>query len=119
MEISQKNKVLKRQSKAIKSVNDELIKQYDHISFQRDEIKQKNELITSSINYARRIQEAVLPSLIKIKKTLKDLKAIPNKKPGLFHEIRKVLRNIYLGVIMNKKFNIGRIKLHLQELYFY
>lgn len=38
-------------------------------------------------------------------KTLKELSTIPNKNPSLFHKIRRLLRDIYLGIIKNRMFN--------------
>lgn len=40
-----------------------------------------------------------------LRKTLKELETIPNKNPSLFHKARKLLRDIYLGIIKNKMFN--------------
>ena len=43
------------------------------IAHQKEEIEHKNQEITDSINYAKRIQDAILPSVKDIKKTWSDL----------------------------------------------
>jgi len=46
----------------VKERTEEVVKQKEEIEFQRDEISEKNKSITDSIEYASRIQTAVLPS---------------------------------------------------------
>jgi serine phosphatase RsbU (regulator of sigma subunit)/Tfp pilus assembly protein PilF len=52
--------------------NIDLAQAYEEIIRQKTEIQQKNKEITDSINYARKIQEAILPSEEQIKKHLSD-----------------------------------------------
>jgi ligand-binding sensor domain-containing protein/serine phosphatase RsbU (regulator of sigma subunit) len=54
------NEVRKR-TQVIQEQVEEIQTQVEEIEIQRDEIIQKNKSITDSINYARRIQDAVLP----------------------------------------------------------
>lgn len=69
-EIEQKNKELEKNynelqilHKQVSEQKTEIEQQRDYVIVQRDEINQKNVQITDSINYARQIQSAVLPSL--------------------------------------------------------
>ncbi|GAB4332009.1 MAG: hypothetical protein OHK0038_07330 [Flammeovirgaceae bacterium] len=64
------NKLLKEQSAEIKEKNEELNQRNEElkstleiIEYQKKEIEQKNEEITASINYAQRIQNAMLPNI--------------------------------------------------------
>ena len=52
---------VKRRTQVIQEQVEEIQSQVEKIEVQRDEIMQKNKSITDSINYARRIQDAVLP----------------------------------------------------------
>jgi ligand-binding sensor domain-containing protein/serine phosphatase RsbU (regulator of sigma subunit) len=52
---------VKKRTKVIQEQVEEIQSQVEKIEVQRDEIMQKNKSITDSINYARRIQDAVLP----------------------------------------------------------
>jgi len=68
-QIELKNEELDKNYKELKILHDEvnqqkneIEKQRDFVLTQRDEIAQKNKQITDSINYALRIQTAVLPS---------------------------------------------------------
>lgn len=51
-----------RLEQIVKERTEEVVKQKDEIEKQRDEIADKNKSITDSIEYAKRIQTAVLPS---------------------------------------------------------
>ncbi|OFX82262.1 MAG: hypothetical protein A2W99_09400 [Bacteroidetes bacterium GWF2_33_16] len=51
-----------RLEQIVKERTEEVVKQKDEILLQRDEIAEKNKSITDSIEYAKRIQTAVLPS---------------------------------------------------------
>jgi serine phosphatase RsbU (regulator of sigma subunit) len=59
-EILVKNSVLEQQKEEIQTQRDELEIQRDYVTNQRDEISKQNKLITDSINYAKRIQSALL-----------------------------------------------------------
>lgn len=66
--ISQQNEEIKTQAEHLREMNEELIQQKEEIIAQRDEIEgqkniieQKSKKITSSIEYAKTIQTAVLP----------------------------------------------------------
>ncbi len=56
------NKLLNEQNDEIKSQNEEILSQRDQIETQNTQLAKKNKHIMSSIEYARRIQEAILPS---------------------------------------------------------
>ncbi|MFT5600429.1 MAG: serine phosphatase RsbU (regulator of sigma subunit) [Flavobacteriales bacterium] len=51
-----------RTNKSLKAKNAEILKQKEEITVQRDEIYKKSENISQSIDYATRIQKAILPS---------------------------------------------------------
>jgi serine phosphatase RsbU (regulator of sigma subunit)/ligand-binding sensor domain-containing protein len=51
-----------RLEQIVKERTEEVVKQKDELEIQRDEIADKNRSITDSIEYAKRIQNAVLPS---------------------------------------------------------
>ena len=51
-----------RLEQIVKERTEEVVKQKDEIEMQRDEIADKNRSITDSIEYAKRIQTAILPS---------------------------------------------------------
>jgi len=54
LELTEKNAELEQQQ-------EEILAQHDHINDQNKELQRKNENITASINYAKRIQQAILP----------------------------------------------------------
>lgn len=58
--IEEQNQKLKHQKDEIKTQRDEIEQQRDYVTVQRNEIAAKNKTITDSINYAKRIQTAVL-----------------------------------------------------------
>lgn len=60
-EILAQNEELNQKNEEISSQNEELNQKNEEISSQKEIIEQKNEDITSSIHYASRIQNAVLP----------------------------------------------------------
>jgi serine phosphatase RsbU (regulator of sigma subunit)/tetratricopeptide (TPR) repeat protein len=51
-----------RTNKSLKAKNAEILKQKEEITVQRDDIYKKSENISQSIDYATRIQKAILPS---------------------------------------------------------
>ncbi len=68
-EITEQNYILQAKQDEIESQNEELHQQQEEITAQRDalnhalqELHKKSEDVTSSINYARRIQKALLPT---------------------------------------------------------
>ena len=56
-----KNEELNNQNEEIKTIADSLTEANVEISLQKEEIEKSHEQITSSINYAKRIQSAILP----------------------------------------------------------
>jgi len=63
-------RIVEERTKEIQIQKEEIEAKNDTLSFQNEEIIQKNESITSSINYAKRIQEAMLPVRENISKHL-------------------------------------------------
>ena len=60
-ELKVKNDKILRANEELTQLNDEISTQKEEIETQRDHLFNQNEAITSSINYAQRIQSAVLP----------------------------------------------------------
>lgn len=78
-ESSNQNKELQTQKEEILSINEQLGQRKEEmqinlevISDLNKQLKLKNKAITDSINYARRIQEAILPTDVNLGKVLKD-----------------------------------------------
>jgi serine phosphatase RsbU (regulator of sigma subunit)/Tfp pilus assembly protein PilF len=65
--IAQNNKI-SRQKREIEDQKEEIEQQRDFVTRQRDQIAEQQKLITDSITYASRIQNAVLPSDLTLKK---------------------------------------------------
>ncbi len=63
-------RIVEERTKEIQLQKEEIEAKNDTLSMQNEEIIQKNESITSSINYAKRIQEAMLPVRENISKHL-------------------------------------------------
>jgi serine phosphatase RsbU (regulator of sigma subunit) len=75
--ITDKNKKLEEKNKLIHDQNDELITSEEelrqnneelltlneHVEYQKNEIQEKHKFITAGINYAKRIQDAMLPAI--------------------------------------------------------
>jgi serine phosphatase RsbU (regulator of sigma subunit)/tetratricopeptide (TPR) repeat protein len=59
--LQRKNRLLHKQKQIIEDTNLNLEQKNEEITVQRDLIETKNSEITASINYAKRIQEALLP----------------------------------------------------------
>ncbi len=79
LEISNKNEILKIQNEEITAKNheiglqrDELAQKSEELTEALQEIKSKNQEIISSINYAQRIQNAMLPQPDELKQILSD-----------------------------------------------
>lgn len=97
--IEHKNEValLKREAEVEKIKNLELKKAYSEIADNRNEISKKNKEITDSIKYAKRIQEAILPSDNYIKEILPESFIIYQPKDilsGDFYWMSKVSNNM-------------------------
>lgn len=96
--IEHKNEValLKREAEVEKIKNLELKKAYSEIADNRNEISKKNKEITDSIKYAKRIQEAILPSENYIKEILPNSFIIYQPKDilsGDFYWMSRVVNN--------------------------
>ena len=64
------NKELISESQQLKDINEQILEQNKKIEEQSKKIHQKNELLTQSLNYARRIQHSIFPEIADIKKVL-------------------------------------------------
>ena len=62
MMLNQQNEEIRSQRDEIESQRDEITAQRDLVVDQRDHIEEQKQKITDSINYAKRIQQAVLPT---------------------------------------------------------
>jgi serine phosphatase RsbU (regulator of sigma subunit)/tetratricopeptide (TPR) repeat protein len=62
------NNEISRQNREIEQQKEEIEQQRDFVTRQRDQIADQQKLITDSITYASRIQNAVLPSEVTLKK---------------------------------------------------
>ncbi len=69
-ELSELNEEINLQNEEILAQQESILKQNEEISLHRDSIQKKSNQITASINYAERIQRAILPSDSKIQKHL-------------------------------------------------
>lgn len=56
----------------VRERTEEVVRQKEEINMQKEEIEEKNKDITDSINYAKRIQTAILPENEKVKKAFPD-----------------------------------------------
>jgi ligand-binding sensor domain-containing protein/serine phosphatase RsbU (regulator of sigma subunit) len=86
---------------SIRRANTQITRQKEEISSQKDIIEHKNRDITDSINYAKTLQEAVLPPQQVFKKFLKDTFIIYMPKDivsGDFYWIEKRGDNVMLSV---------------------
>ncbi len=60
-EVTRQNHEILEKNTELEQQQEEILAQNDHINRQNYELQRKNEDITASINYARRIQRAILP----------------------------------------------------------
>ncbi len=84
---------LKEQNIKLEKIITERTKEIEH---QKEEIEHKNQEITDSINYAKRIQQAILPPVIEIFKIWKDLFVFYQPKDivsGDFYWFHKISNN--------------------------
>lgn len=70
--LSEQNEEIKQQAEEIRAQRDEIETQRDYVSQQHDKIKQQKDEITSSIEYASRIQNAILPPVSLVSQLLPD-----------------------------------------------
>ncbi|MCG3165839.1 MAG: hypothetical protein POELPBGB_01614 [Bacteroidia bacterium] len=86
---------------SIRRANSQITRQKEEISLQKDIIEHKNRDITDSINYAKTLQEAILPPQQVFKKYLKDTFILYMPKDivsGDFYWIEKRGDNVMLSV---------------------
>ncbi|MGE0635283.1 MAG: two-component regulator propeller domain-containing protein [Bacteroidia bacterium] len=87
---------------SIRRANWQITRQKEEISLQKDIIEHKNRDITDSINYAKTLQEAVLPPQQVFKKYLKDTFILYMPKDivsGDFYWVEKRGDNVLLSVV--------------------
>lgn len=70
--IKEQNEELLASEEELKQQNEELITLNEHINKQKDKIEEAHSLITGSINYAKRIQQAMLPAKSIFEKNFSD-----------------------------------------------
>ncbi|WP_027002854.1 triple tyrosine motif-containing protein [Hugenholtzia roseola] len=61
LELEQQKEEIEVQAENLKQLNEEMRQTLDLVNLQKDDLEEKNNNITASINYAKRIQEAILP----------------------------------------------------------
>ena len=69
-EVKTQNSELRTESQQLKETNEMILQQNKMIEEQSQKIHKKNELLTQSLNYARRIQHSLFPNITDIKKVL-------------------------------------------------
>jgi ligand-binding sensor domain-containing protein/serine phosphatase RsbU (regulator of sigma subunit) len=72
LEVQKRTKTIMQQKEEIETQRDEIEAQRDFVTAQRDKISLQNDNITSSIHYASRIQNAILPPIEEYDLRLKD-----------------------------------------------
>jgi serine phosphatase RsbU (regulator of sigma subunit) len=85
-----------------KKANVLLTNKNDEIEKQKSIIQEKNKDITDSINYSKHIQQAIIPSTIKIKSTLAESLIVFKPKDivsGDFYFVERINNSVYLAVI--------------------
>ncbi len=95
-------KSIKNEAKETKEKNKLLTRAFNQIEIQRNEIELKNSSITDSIRYAKRIQNAILPSSEKIENILEKAFVFYQPKDivsGDFYWIDKVGDEVIFSVI--------------------
>jgi len=95
-------KSITTEAKQIKEKNELLTRAFTQIESQSNEIKAKNNAITDSIHYAKRIQRAILPENEKVQKCLQDHFIFYQPKDivsGDFYWVEQVGDNVVFGVI--------------------
>ncbi len=70
VEISHKNQLLEQQKEEVEAQRDEIEAQRDQLAIHRDLVVSQKKEITDSINYAQRIQSAILPQNSYLKKIM-------------------------------------------------
>ena len=68
----QKEEII-HQSDDLKVLNDEMATKNQELEIRRAEIEKKNDDIKASLNYSQRIQNALLPNIVEMKKSFQDL----------------------------------------------
>ena len=85
-----------------KKANVLLTNKNEEIEKQKSIIEEKNKDITDSINYSKHIQQAIIPSTVKVKSTLNESLIFFRPKDivsGDFYFIEKIDNSIYIAVI--------------------
>ena len=91
-----------KQFKEKKKANFLLTNKNEEIEKQKSIIEEKNKDITDSINYSRHIQQAIIPSTVKIKTTLAESLVVFKPKDivsGDFYFVEKIGNSVYIAAI--------------------
>ncbi|MGF1534418.1 MAG: 7TM diverse intracellular signaling domain-containing protein [Bernardetiaceae bacterium] len=67
--VQERTYALKEANQELNQLNEELNAAFETVNIQKEDIEKKNQSITSSIQYAQRIQRAMLPDIEEIKRT--------------------------------------------------
>ena len=100
--LTDKNNTINEQNEELNQQNEEILTQREAVSIQKQELEIKNELLTSSINYAKRIQLAILPEDQTIQNYLPNSFILYKPKDivsGDFYWIDKVGDNILFSAV--------------------
>lgn len=101
-QIERQNKELHEQSAYLQDVNEEMHAQNDRIFEQTQILQMKNELLTKSLNYARRIQNTLFPTEKQLLDTISNSFVYFSPKEivsGDFYWLRKIDDVIVLAVV--------------------
>jgi ligand-binding sensor domain-containing protein/serine phosphatase RsbU (regulator of sigma subunit) len=71
-ELNSRNTMLEKQRLELELANKSLVEQQLEIAAQSEKIKEKNSLLTKSLNYAKRIQDSLFPSPASVARLLPD-----------------------------------------------
>ncbi|GEM_PF-3564100 len=99
--LQQQKEEIEAQADNLLEMNNELLQANEELEVQKSEIEHKNEQITDSIIYAKRIQDAVLPNPMFVAKLLPQHFILYKPKDivsGDFYWIRRKNTRIYLAV---------------------
>ena len=99
--LSEKNEEIKQQNEEIKQQNEEIKQVNDILNEANDLLNSQNKYISDSINYAQRIQEAILPNTETLQKIVGEHFVIYNPKDiisGDFYWVKKIKNFILIAI---------------------
>lgn len=99
--LSEKNEEIKQQNEEIKQQNEEIFQINDILNEANELLKSQNKYISDSINYAQKIQEAILPNTQTLQKIIGEHFVIYNPKDiisGDFYWIKNIKNYILIAI---------------------